>query len=248
MVAMYQIQMRMSGEFAVLLELHTAAAEAGQTCRVDPSYPAKLQFLSHACQTLCGDALQEVVPAYQTLLLVFAPYHPRWPAIIDELEQHCQEWQQHLARIEATQGRLIELPVWYGDFAQSDLAAVAERHQLTPQQVIDLHCQQTYSVYAIGFLPGFAYLGFIDAQIATPRHSSPRPQVPAGAVAIADQQTAVYPMASPGGWQLLGLCPTPLYHTATTAWCRVGDRVQFQPIDKALYQKLHQRQQGQVTV
>lgn len=245
---MLKIQMRMSGECAVLLELHDATAESGQLSQVDPSYPAKLQFLRDVCQRLCADALIDIVPAYRTLLLVFAPYHPRWPAIIDELELHCQAWQQELTRIDAVQGRLIELPVWYGDFAESDLIAVAQRHQLTPQQVIDLHCQQPYSVYAIGFLPGFAYLGFIDAQIATPRHSAPRPLVPAGAVGIADQQTAVYPMASPGGWQLLGLCPTPLYHTASTAWCSVGDRVQFQPIDKALYQKLQQRQQAQVTV
>ena len=94
-------------------------------------------------------------------------------------------------------------------------------------------------MYAIGFAPGFAYLGEVDERIATPRLATPRQNVPAGAVGIADRQTAVYPAQSPGGWNLIGRCPLQMFapHSAEPMPVRVGDRVRFEAIDRATYLK-----------
>ena len=109
--------------------------------------------------------------------------------------------------------------------------------KLSVEQTIDLHCATEYRVYAIGFAPGFAYLGEIDERLAAPRLATPRLKVPTGAVAIADRQTAVYPAPSPGGWNLIGLCPTPMFNPQQVPHMpvNVGDRVQFYPIDQAQY-------------
>lgn len=231
-----RIHMRLSGEFALLLELvdETAASDSV----VDVNNPARLQWLAKQCQQLCADALVDLVPAYQTLLLSFTPYHPRWPAIIDTLEQACQTWQPQLAAMSASQGRVIELPVCYEHAQALDLPSIAHSHGLTESQLIDVHCSDSYTVFAIGFMPAFAYLGFVPASIATPRRRTPRLKVPQGAVAIADRQTAVYPTESPGGWNIVGLCPYVLNSVAAQPWCEVGDRVQFQPISTALFTRL----------
>jgi KipI family sensor histidine kinase inhibitor len=103
--------------------------------------------------------------------------------------------------------------------------------------VIELHSAREYRVGAIGFAPGFAYLGELDARLALPRRATPRVRVPAGSLAIAERQTAVYPQASPGGWHLLGRCAWPLFDAQRDPPCplRVGDRVRFLPIDAAAW-------------
>ncbi|MBT6028405.1 MAG: carboxyltransferase domain-containing protein, partial [Porticoccaceae bacterium] len=115
-----------------------------------------------------------------------------------------------------------------------DLAALAENAGLTTDQVIDIHQSTEYRVYAIGFAPGFAYLGEVDERIAASRLATPRLKVPRGAVAIADRQTAVYPAESPGGWNLIGLCPTPMFDAKADPIMPVstGDRVSFKAISK----------------
>ncbi len=134
-------------------------------------------------------------------------------------------------------GQLVKIPVFYSTKYGPELALLAENAGLSIAQVIDIHSATEYRVYAIGFAPGFAYLGEVDERLAAPRLSTPRLKVPAGAVAIADRQTAVYPASSPGGWNLIGLCPTPMFnpekqpHMPVT----VGDRVQFFAIDEPQY-------------
>ena len=111
---------------------------------------------------------------------------------------------------------------------------IAERGKISVDQVIEIHQQQEYRVYAIGFAPGFAYLGEVDERIAAPRLATPRMKVPRGAVAIADRQTAVYPAPSPGGWNLIGLCPTRMFdpEKQPSMPVQVGDRIQFKAIDR----------------
>jgi KipI family sensor histidine kinase inhibitor len=141
---------------------------------------------------------------------------------------------------EDNKGHLITLPVYYSVDYGLDLPRIAMRSNLTVDQVITLHQAQEYHVYAIGFAPGFAYLGEVDERIAMPRLPSPRVKVPKGAVAIADTQTAVYPAESPGGWNLLGLCPTTMFcpKRKPTMPIAVGDRVKFYAIDKQEFEKL----------
>ena len=132
------------------------------------------------------------------------------------------------------QPKFIALPVYYGDEAGPDLASLAHAKGMSVEAVIHCHSQQVYTVCAIGFAPGFAFLASVDASIATPRHSEPRKWVPAGSVGIANQQTAVYPNDSPGGWQIIGNCPQALFQPDQSPMTpfQVGDKVQFVPISK----------------
>jgi len=138
---------------------------------------------------------------------------------------------------DAGAGELITLPVYYSRESGPDLELIAERGQLSVEDVIEIHQQQEYRVYAIGFAPGFAYLGEVDERIAAPRLATPRQKVPRGAVAIADRQTAVYPAPSPGGWNLIGLCPTRMFDPAKTPSMpvKVGDRIRFSAISRDVF-------------
>ena len=115
-----------------------------------------------------------------------------------------------------------------------DLSNLAKIANLSINEVITIHQQVEYRVYAVGFAPGFAYLGNVDKRIAAPRLSTPRLRVPRGAVAIADQQTAVYPSESPGGWNLIGLCPTLMFdpNKIPSMPVKTGDRVKFKAIER----------------
>jgi len=148
--------------------------------------------------------------------------------------------KQNLMTSSPASSSIVELPVYYGEESGPDLAAIAQRSKLTIEQVIDIHQAQEYRVYAIGFAPGFAYLGEVDERIATPRLSTPRLSVPKGAVAIADKQTAVYPNTSPGGWNIIGLCPIDMFNVNATPIMpvSVGDLVKFKAISKDEYRVL----------
>jgi KipI family sensor histidine kinase inhibitor len=131
----------------------------------------------------------------------------------------------------------VTIPVFYSTQYGPELSLLAQNAGLSVAQIIALHSATEYRVYAIGFAPGFAYLGELDERLATPRLSTPRLKVPAGAVAIADRQTAVYPASSPGGWNLIGLCPSPMFDPEKKPHMpvSVGDRVKFEPIDQSQY-------------
>lgn len=135
---------------------------------------------------------------------------------------------------------IVELPVYYDTEVGPDLIRVAEHNNLTVEQVIELHQAQIYRVFAIGFAPGFGYLGEVSEKIAMPRLATPRSVVPKGAVAIADRQTAVYPAESPGGWNLIGRCPVAMFDPKQTPHMpfAVGDQVQFFAIDKSEFLRL----------
>ncbi len=138
--------------------------------------------------------------------------------------------------------RVIEIPVCYGGGFGPDLEEVAAWHRLTAAQVTDLHSQPLYRVYFLGFLPGFAYLGGLPPSLETPRRSSPRSSVPAGAVGIAGEQTGVYPLETPGGWQIIGQTPLRLYdpQRETPALLSAGDQVKFVPIAPNRYRELEE--------
>ena len=136
--------------------------------------------------------------------------------------------------MDATSGDLLTLPVYYDLESGPDLEIIAELGNISIDEVITIHQQQEYRVYAIGFAPGFAYLGEVDERIAAPRLATPRQKVPRGAVAIADRQTAVYPAVSPGGWNLIGLCPTRMFDPdkQPSMPVKVGDRIKFSAITR----------------
>jgi inhibitor of KinA len=132
---------------------------------------------------------------------------------------------------------VIEIPVYYGSEVALDLPYIAEKAQLRESDVVDIHTSKIYDVYAIGFSPGFAYLGNVDTRIATARKETPRQKVARGSLGIADQQTAIYPSDSPGGWQIIGRTPIQLidYNSATLTQFTAGDKVKFTAISQADY-------------
>lgn len=184
---------------------------------------------------LTGDLI-DLLPSYASVLIVFNPLTTNHFIVSAKIKRYLTQPFSGQSR----SGKRIELPVYYSEESGPDLALIAKTKQISISQVIQLHQAVLYRVYAIGFAPGFAYLGQIDPILQMPRLSSPRAKVPKGAVAIADRQTAVYPAASPGGWNLIGLCPSPMFTPEATPAMpvAVGDEVQFVAIDKAEFIRL----------
>ena len=141
------------------------------------------------------------------------------------------------------ENQVITLPVLYGGENGPDLSTIAKNAGISEREVISLHESKPYLVYAIGFAPGFAYLGEVDPKIATPRLETPRQTVPKGAVAIADRQTAVYPAESPGGWNIIGICPIPMFNSLSPPYMpvSVGDTVKFESIDENQFDKIQEK-------
>jgi inhibitor of KinA len=134
-------------------------------------------------------------------------------------------------------GRTVEIPVCYGGDLGPDLDDVARQHALTADDVIARHAAGNYLVYMVGFMPGFAYLGGLDSRLATPRRKSPRTVVPARTVGIGGTQTGVYPLESPGGWNLIGRTPLAIFDVGREepTLLAAGDRVRFRPISRDEY-------------
>jgi inhibitor of KinA len=178
----------------------------------------------------------EAVPAYASLTVFYdvlqvRDAHPNISTAYAFAENYLIKSLKKLALTEATEPSLIEIPVIYDG---EDLVFVAEHTQLSIEKVIQIHMQATYRVYMMGFLPGFAYLGGMDERIATPRKSTPRTIVPAGSVGIAGKQTGIYPLESPGGWQLIGRTSLELFNidSPNPALLRAGDLVKFVRIEE----------------
>ncbi len=178
----------------------------------------------------------DAIPSYASILVIFN---------LSEIDHHhlrnkLKRLLKQCGSANSKQGRLIELPAYYSLESGMDLERIAKYAKLTVEQVITLHQEQEYRVYAIGFAPGFAYLGEVDERIAMQRLTTPRLKVPKGAIAIADRQTAVYPAQSPGGWNIIGLCPIDMFNPQAepTMPVEVGDRVKFIAITKSQYLEL----------
>jgi KipI family sensor histidine kinase inhibitor len=181
-----------------------------------------------------GELLIDLVPSYASLLVIYDPLQTDHYFVRAQIRNATQNLLQPS---EQQQSNLISLPVYYSLESGPDLQELADNASLSVEQVIEIHQQTEYRVYAIGFAPGFAYLGEVDKRIAAPRLATPRQKVPRGAVAIADRQTAVYPAQSPGGWNLIGLCPEPMFdpNAIPSMPVQAGDRVRFSAIDREQY-------------
>lgn len=220
------LRLKVAGEQAFILYFseHTDAQVAAQ-----------IQAATQALVELVGHSLIDLVPSYASLLIVFddnqLEFYQARKLVLDRIRQAAMQANDEQSQA----GNQIILPVYYDIESGPDLENLARDKGLTTTEIINLHHQQEYRVYAIGFAPGFAYLGELDERLAAPRLSTPRKAVPKGAVAIADRQTAVYPSVSPGGWNLIGMCPVPMFDASKTPSMPMttGDRIKFEPISKA---------------
>lgn len=181
-----------------------------------------------------GNVILDTVPSYNTLMITYDfwqldHFHIRAQiqTLLDKLvANHKDEYE--------SSGRTIVLPVYYDPSVGPDLARIAKSAGISNEEVIQLHLQQEYYVYTIGFAPGFAYLGEVHDTIAMPRLATPRASVAKGSVAIADKQTAIYPATSPGGWNIIGRCPTPMFDAnhQSPIPVAVGDKIRFKAITR----------------
>ena len=182
------------------------------------------------------NSLVDLIPSYNSLLVIFDPLETDHLAVRKIL----LEAASMKNRLVMDSCKRVILPVYYHEEVGEDLLDLATKKRLSIDELISLHSNRDYRVYAIGFAPGFAFLGEVDERLEAPRLSTPRSSVPRGSVAIADLQTAVYPSKSPGGWNLIGRCPTQMFDPISPPFmpCRVGDTVRFEAIDRKTYLSL----------
>jgi len=170
----------------------------------------------------------DIIPSYQTLLVSFNILTIEPHLLVDKLHAYIK--QVLISQTQASNHtlpakvELLTLPVCYHKSLSPDLESLSLHTSLPIDEIINIHCSTIYSCYAIGFMPNFAYLGDVDKRIQIPRHAKPQTQVAAGSVGIADNQTAIYPKESPGGWQIIGQSPASLDKFS------VGCQVKFTPI------------------
>lgn len=210
--------------------------------QVSPETSSRIKQAQQLIKTHFSDKIIDLVASYASILVVFNLLkidHHLLQLQLKTLLHNLTSAQTIDKNIEDSkntknQQAIIHLPVYYSTESGPDLLRIATQANMSVAQVIECHQQQSYQVYTIGFAPGFAYLGEVDQRIATPRLTTPRHKVPKGAVGIADQQTAVYPSQSPGGWNIIGLCPTEMFNANSSPVMpvQVGDNIKFNPISK----------------
>lgn len=233
------VQLYPLGDAAVVVQFGDAIDE--QTHRQVRAFSAYLQ--EHPF-----NGLVEFVPAYTTVTVYYDPWVISEKGQLNPYTKVTGFLQRMLPLVagaeENAAPRVVEIPVLYGGEAGPDLEYVARLNELSPEQVIALHTQQEYLVYMIGFAPGFPYLGGMNKRIAAPRKETPRQQIPAGSVGIAGEQTGVYPIETPGGWQLIGQTHMPLFtpHAAKPTLLQAGDVVRFISITQDEFKERKEQQ------
>jgi inhibitor of KinA len=193
--------------------------------RIDQAINERCIGLSEALEARRIAGVRDVVPAYRTVAVFFDPL--KTDAL--QLQRELQQAVDAPASAAPAPREVIRVPVCYGAADGPDIAEVARFAGRSEEEIVALHTAAIYRVFMVGFSPGFAYMGPVDARIAAPRRASPRTAVPAGSVGIAGQQTGIYPSESPGGWQIVGRTPLGVFDAARTppGLFRAGDSVQF---------------------
>lgn len=200
--------------------------ELGDT--ISPEVNRRVQQLMLQLQQAPLSGVLEIAPGYRSLLVVYDPL-----AIASgELKKRIAEAaaQQDIAGL--PQPKLLTVPVFYGGNYGPDLEGVAGHLGISTDEVVRLHTETIYRVYMIGFTPGYPYMGELPAALAVPRRSTPRTRVPKGSVGIAQRQTGIYPVESPGGWQIIGWTPIELFDPSRQlpSLLEMGDRVKFEAV------------------
>jgi inhibitor of KinA len=207
---------RIMGDRALLVELGD---------EISPLVNRKVRELFITLENSTIEGIAETVPSYRSLLIVYEPRRVRLSTLqnaIDELQKSVD-----ISKIPAP--KKLKIPVVYGGEYGPDLEWVARYHGISPEEAVKRHTGNIYQVYMIGFTPGFAYMGELPENIATPRRETPRTAIPAGSVGIAQSETGIYPVVSPAGWQIIGRTPLKLFDE--TKWppalMEMGDSIQF---------------------
>lgn len=213
----------------------------------EPTY-RRVQTVWQILQAAPLPGVTELVPAYTTVTAFYDPaqvVRAGGPdtGIVDWLGTKIRERLKNPPKLEKVKSRTVEIPVCYGGEFGPDLGLVAKHAKVSPEEVIKRHSKADYFVYLIGFAPGFPYLGGLSKELSTPRHAKPRMTVPPGSVGIAGNQTGIYPLDTPGGWNLVGRTPLKMFvpDRNPPVWLRSGDRVKFRAITSEEFAKLEKQ-------
>ncbi len=194
--------------------------------------------VTSAIEQPLSDYIIDIVPSYASIHILFDLHKIASGEFLEMVKAATLNASVQTASTPSQ--NIVDIPVYYGPEVGLDLDFISSSSGLSPDEVIKLHSNNIYDVYAMGFAPGFAYLGTVDERIAMPRKETPRKHIPAGSLGIADQQTAIYPSDSPGGWQIIGRTPEVLvdYKNEEPTKVKTGDQVRFVPISKDQYLEL----------
>ena len=208
---------------------------------IDPDVNNKVRSMAMVMEQNSPEGVTEVIPTYRSLLIVYDPCSTN-PA---KLQKILKAFEARLNEIKIPSPDTVEIPVCYGGEFGPDIAYVAESNNLTVAEVIELHCQPEYLIYMVGFTPGFPFLGGLSEKLHTPRLETPRTFVPEGSVGIANNQTGIYPVASPGGWQLIGRTAVKLFapDRRNPFLYQAGDRIKFSSISAEDYTRIFKQEQ-----
>ncbi len=232
-VIFYSPRFRLSGDCALLVEYGEG---------IDPAVNERVRTAASIIKARSIAGIRAVIPAYRSLAILYDPLltDPR------EIEDTVKGISPESCGLSAEEPALVKIPVCYGGEFGPDMPVVSAHTGLTEEQIIELHASTEYPIYMMGFTPGFCYLGGMDERLRTPRRATPRPSVPEGSVGIAESQTGMYPVESPGGWQIIGRTPLRLFapERATPFLYKAGDRIRFYPIEPEEFLKIAEKERG----
>ena len=220
-------RIRISGDRAVLVEYGDS---------IDPAVNEKVRAMTALLKRGLPEGVEAVIPAYRNLSLLYDPLFTSPEKLLSILLG--LETRLHEIKIPAS--RIVEIPVLYGGEFGPDIEAVAQHNGLAVEQVVAIHAGTDYPIYMIGFTPGFCYLGGLDKRIHTPRRKTPRTLISGGSVGIAEAQTGMYPVDSPGGWQIIGRTPLRLFapEREVPFLYEAGDKIRFVPVAAEEYEQI----------
>ena len=224
---MSEVRYLVAGDSAVCVEFGN---------EISPEINKKIRAFKIAVEKSNIPGIVETVPTYRSLLVHYHPEVIGFKALTEEFDK----LMGSLSSIPIPPPTVIEIPVLYGGEVGPDIENVAEHNHKTVEEVIKIHTSEEYLIYMIGFIAGFPYLGGMSKEIATPRLKSPRVKIEGGSVGIAGEQTGIYPVASPGGWQLIGRTPLKLYDAdrEKPVLLEAGQYIKFAAVTEEEYKKI----------
>ena len=217
-----------------MIEIRLASVDSiiiyfGDEISKDVSQKVKLAYL--CIRGLNNKAFIEIIPSYTSILIKYDIFKYSFDSIKDYLNKNLSKMNEQLFE---NSSKLINIDVYYSVDVGLDLQRIANNANIKIDELIKIHSSKIYDVYAIGFLPGFAYLASVDEKISTPRLETPRKKIPKGSVAIANSQTAVYPCDSPGGWNIIGRTNFEFFDKSleNLSPVNINSKIKFNPISK----------------
>ncbi len=227
---MSNVRYLVSGDCAVCVEFGN---------EISPEINKKIRAFKIAVEKSAIDGIVETVPTYRSLLVHYKPEIIGFQALTEKFDA----LMDSLSSIQIPPPTVIEIPVLYGGEMGPDIENVAAHNNKTVEEVIKIHTSEEYLIYMLGFIAGFPYLGGMSKEIATPRLKSPRVKIDGGSVGIAGEQTGVYPVDSPGGWQLIGRTPLKLYdaYREKPILLEAGQYIKFRSVTQTEYDQIEKQ-------